>query len=108
MFNKFIATVATAATVSTVTLSLSVTSAFAAPPRVHVINNCMAYNMSGQAVSPLVVGQYYTVVATGKFSRSGNNGVKVLVWDQRNQRRGTLNVATRCLESNQGRVIYYN
>ena len=108
MFNKFIATISTIATVATVTLSFSTTSAFAANGRVHVIRNCAAYNNSGYPVATLRVGGYYPVVKTVKFLGSGRNGVRVLVLNPRTQRYGTLSIATRCLESNQGIVIEYN
>ena len=104
MFNKFIATIATVATAN---LSFSATSAFAASSRVHVIRNCMAYNNSGQPVATLRVGGYYPFVRGGRFVHSGNNAVQVVVVDHETQRYGTLNIATRCLESNQGIVIEY-
>ncbi|MBR8834229.1 MAG: hypothetical protein DSM106950_09370 [Stigonema ocellatum SAG 48.90 = DSM 106950] len=107
MFNKFVATISIVATVATATLSFSATSAFAGG-RVHVIKNCMAYNNIGQPVSTLRVGEYYPMVKGVKFNQSGKNGVRVLVWDSKNQRNGTLNIATHCLESNQGIVIQYN
>lgn len=106
MFNKFICTVASAATVATVALSFYVAPASAAQVRVN--RNCMTYNDAGQQVGSLNFG-YFTVVSYGRFLRSGENSAKVWAdFSAAGKGKGYVNIATRCLQSSGGRVIEYN
>ncbi len=108
MIIKIIVTIATVATVATATLPLFATSAVARAPRVRVARICEAYNNAGQQVTTLRVGEYYQIVRYMRFQNSGDPGVTVTVWDAKQQRNGTLNISTRCLDSSQGKPIEYN
>lgn len=103
----FISTIATTTTIAISTLSFfSVSSAMAA--RVRVVRNCITYNNAGYQIGTLRPG-YYKFVQYMKFARSGENGTTVRAdFTSSGKGSGTVNIANRCLQNSQGRVIEFN
>ncbi len=104
---KFISPIVATTTIAISTLSFfSIDSAMAA--RVRVVRNCITYNNAGGAVGTLKRG-YYPLVGYMKFARSGYNGSQIRA-DFTSSGKGlsTVNIANRCLQNSEGRVIEFN
>jgi hypothetical protein len=106
MLGKITIKIISAATIVSTTLPFLASSALADEAKVHVVRTCQTYNDDGEPYSPLIVGEYYPLVEYISFN-DGQEAAKVLIWDSDSQENRTINIATRCLESNQGQVLEY-